>query len=49
LCRYFTDNDAWLVTSYIVQRKMKVAVFFNFEFNNAARKRKPFVLNPSAF
>src|SRR5262249_22723473 len=46
LCRYFTYDDAGLVTSCIVQRNMYVAVFFNFQFNNAARKRKPFVLNP---
>src|SRR5246127_938727 len=42
-CRYFTDNDSGLVTSYIVQRNMEVAIFFNFQFNNAACKGKPFV------
>src|SRR5262249_52446163 len=48
-CRYFTDNDAGLVTSCIVQPNMKVAIFFNFQFNNAAFQSIPLVLNPGAF
>src|SRR5215831_14828709 len=45
-CRHFTDNNAGLVTSYIVQRNMWVAIFFNFQFNNAAFQSIPLVLSP---
>ena len=45
-CRHFTDNDAGLVTSCIVERNMYVAVCFNFQFNNAAFQGIPLVLNP---
>src|SRR4029453_9851450 len=33
LCRYFTDNDAGLVTSYILQRNIQVPIVSIFRFN----------------
>src|SRR5262245_44547632 len=46
--RYFTDNDAGLVTSYIVQRNCKSPSSSTFSSNNAACKRKPFVFDSGA-
>ena len=40
-CRYFTDNDAGLITGCILKRKVNIAVCFHFCVNDAARKRKP--------
>ena len=44
--RYFNNNDARFIAGRILKRNVKIAVRFDFESNNAARKHVSVILNP---
>ena len=49
LCRYFTDNNARFVSSRILNRKVYIAVHFDFHSNDATSQSEPIILDPGAF
>jgi hypothetical protein len=46
-CRYFNNDDARFAAGRIYERNMSIAVSFDFQGNDAARKGEPIILNPS--
>ena len=40
-CRYFTDNDPWVIATRIGYSNVKVAVCFNFHGGDAVRQGEP--------
>ena len=44
--RYFSYNDARLVASRILESDVKVAVYFDFDRDDATSESEPLVFNP---
>ena len=48
-CWYFNNDSPRLVAGRVCQRDVNVAVYFNFQSNDATSKREPLIFSRDAF